>query len=311
MKNYFLAAIVTVVFCSGLGGAAHAGMPSVATGAIEYLAYKDGRISLKTHEVPLVSLLQEIVGSTNIQIVTASRIQGDQLINADVQNKSLAETLRLLLAGYNYLVCYHTEPSFRGLQLIAGSTFSQAGMELLPFSDGSKGAVTAAINGSESARNGSGNVQQNKTVHASQEWNGGPRVHVPTNEQRAKQESFTDVAGSRTTRPSRAASGDEHKSAQDSTRGNPGTDEEWNGSGDFAEVEGDPAAIEQAALQKNWKREDFLRYKIEILSRNIESGSSDMQYEVWIQRKDKKYVTHDRDLLEHYEKELVTLLESS
>ena len=54
----------------------------------------------------------------------------------------------------------------------------------------------------------------------------------------------------------------------------------------------------------SFAREDYLRYQIDKLTARIESGNSDRQFEFWAQKKNSKYVTNDRDLLNQYEKEL-------
>jgi hypothetical protein len=301
MKKRLVLLLAAVVFFYA-GDPARANQLSTASGAIEGLRYENGRISLRAHSVPLITLLDEIVAAANIKIISASRIQADQLVEAEVLNKPLEETLRSILQGYNYLVCFYADPSQSGLHLLAGSTLSQGGIRLPSFSGGSAFATVDK----PVADHATDNFPANPGGAGKPRYAARGNTPLSANGYKGKSEAPSSPASRKNSASNRSA-------PQIDAAGTASPDD-FNGEWDaepYENPEENPAALEQASLEKNWKREDYLRGQIKVLTQNLESGYSDRHYNLWVKRKDPKYITHDRERLEHYEKELAKLLENS
>lgn len=302
IQKHALIVTIAVVFFNLAAGPALASKPPAPAGAIGHVVYENGSLSLTAHSVSLITLLQEIAEATNIRIVTASRIAGDQIIEADIRNKSLREVLHALLNGHSYLVHYNSTPSQNRLHLIAGSALTPGGGPPPASAEGSLPATLAAPAASHSQKKFSPALKDTSVTRSF------PKKIV-------RQTSFPAV--DKEVQWSTAQNGGPGRmpvsrapGAGDGTISSANVNEGANPKG-LDTIAEDPALLEQAALEKNWKREDFLRHTIDLLSEKIKSGLSDQHYELWIQRKDKRYITHDRELLENYERELDTLLKKS
>lgn len=284
-------------------------VPGTATGSgtVERLEYENGRISLKATAMPLLPLVEEVCKVTGIEIRTASPVYVDELVDADFKEMSLAAALRELLAGYNYMVMLGTEEGMAGMNLLAGGCSRPQEKKIsrsIGFVNSARqgglitgSAVTAATDRAGGAH---GDKRQYRpavpaarsgAVAAADRWPGKSSADSSRSGTRA-----VDGAGQGTLNNS--ANGDA-EALQDYYETETGKDE--------------IDAVEKAVALQNKKdrKEDYFRRQIEMLQQRIDSGVSDREYGYWSQRKDPSYLTHDRDLVKYYEKELEKLVLSS
>ncbi|MCK9294371.1 MAG: hypothetical protein M0P70_04755 [Desulfobulbaceae bacterium] len=316
-----LASLALFFFFGGMGGTSASTGPKKAESAYQ-LVYRQDRLTVKTDRTPLVQLVEEIAAAAGIEIVTASRLYADQLVAADIQDGSVVKVIQALLAGHNYLIFFSADSQRQGLHLLSGTMSAPVGEKLLVLTEngGRYQLVTGclpppAAKGKAEGMNAkvpglSGRVKTPEDAlslraHGNR---GQANLFRPANVYDKKEEKCT--MDTRETSYSEGRTVGKNATSLSGTGNSLSAD---NGEG--MEEYGDAAASNEslAGVHDNdpeedaddsFAREAYLRYQIDKLTARIESGNSDRQFEFWAQKKNSKYVTNDRDLLNQYEKEL-------
>jgi hypothetical protein len=94
---------------------------ATATGVGEPLiSCHDQRVSVTSHSLPLVNLLDRIAKSCSVRIFSLSDIPADTVVEVEMADQKVEKALAGLLEGYNNIVVYNAGPEKAGLCLRAG-----------------------------------------------------------------------------------------------------------------------------------------------------------------------------------------------
>jgi hypothetical protein len=265
--------------------------------------FQNGRMTIKIQAVPLLTLLEKIAEAADIQIVSSSQIPADQLVSADLRGWSVEKTLVSLLYGYNYIVIYEPGDGNRGVKLRGGILKSAP---RLKGQEAGKGEPVADGVGSAA----------------------GEGADMPTGSLRVAGRSYSTTMGSDGLSGNAGA-------ARSGQQGLPPVSNRY--ASNYQKSSGYDAQPSEEAIQRSVEqsvakyqkpaaakvaekpqqesvrnaakvaREEYLKNQISMLTKRIESGYSDRQYEYWAKIKDPQFIMHDRTLLQRYNLELGTL----
>lgn len=258
------------------------------------VAVRNGRMTLKTQAAPLLSLLEEIAGVADVQIICFSKIPADQLVTADLSGWPVEKTLVSLLNGLNHMVIYAPGDAKRGV-VLRGGALSAGSVPGVPRAL----TVAAKAPGGTTAAEGEGPEQAT----------GGLRIEgrkYSTNAVAAAPSSGAAAGRSKNTASAAQASFDSGAGRQPQR--------------DLTQVidifvakykkpvsAGEEPRAASARVSAKIAREEFVKRQIDILTKRIESGYSDRQFKYWSKIKDPKFIQDDRALLNIYNQELTTL----
>jgi hypothetical protein len=267
--------------------------------------FQNGRMTIKIQAVPFLALLEKIAAAADIQIVSSSQIPADQLVSADLRGWSVEKTLMSLLYGYNYIVIYEPGDGNQGVKLRGGilkSAPRPKGKETGEPGLNSQGVADGA---GSTAGEGADLVTGSLRV-AGRRYSttmGIDALSGSAGAARSGQQGLLPVS-------SGYASNYQKSSGYDAQPSEEAIQHSVNQSvakyQQPAKVGGKP---QQESVRNAAKiaREEYLKSQIAMLTKRIESGYSDRQFEYWAKIKDPQFIMHDRTLLQRYNLELSTL----
>ncbi|MBU0481334.1 MAG: hypothetical protein KKG47_09545 [Proteobacteria bacterium] len=261
------------------------------------MAVSNNLIDIAADSAPLISLLEELAGLTDIEIYTDTRIFNHERVSIRAEDWTITQVLNSLLKGYNFVVVFPFND--RGGRLDA----------FAPSYDGNIPEMTGQIKPGKPGRtfSGAGKPQTAAVLRSHPSTEAGNRharltgvstplvSAVPTGTNADPSTALSPGRTSATTFSSGTlAASFREKSAVPATN-----HEVPDISIDFPE--------EDPTDQKTTNRINFIYSQIARLEENIKSGYSDKWYAEWTKLKDPRQVQHDKDILLAYVKELETL----
>ena len=111
------AGLCLIVFFLLLSSSSHAAAPGEAEPRI---ACHDQRLSVTSHSLPLVNLLDKIAKTCDVRIFSISEIKSNTVVDVEMVDQKVDKALVTLLEGYNNIVVYNAGQAKAGLCLRAG-----------------------------------------------------------------------------------------------------------------------------------------------------------------------------------------------
>ncbi|MDR3629318.1 MAG: hypothetical protein P4L42_03160 [Desulfocapsaceae bacterium] len=111
------AGLCLIVFFLLLSSSSHA---AAAGEAEPRIACHDQRLSVTSHSLPLVNLLDKIAKTCDVRIFSISEIKSNTVVDVEMVDQKVDKALATLLEGYNNIVVYNAGQEKAGLCLRAG-----------------------------------------------------------------------------------------------------------------------------------------------------------------------------------------------
>lgn len=292
--RYLPIALRGVVLWAGLLLFTGAVQASVKPGELEY---DQGLVTLRPSQSSLLAILEHLAREARLDIyITETFSNGPR--GTGFTKLPVYEALTTLLKGYSFAVVYGPDQG--------GRVFLSGGGGFLPPAETlslQAGAVSAKAS---SARPGPG--PDNASLEIPDRGPGMETGSAETGRTGTRPEPAASVSSSnRTSSSAGAGSPSAAASSPASTAETGATDPDGETGSD--EDTGRPSPVQETAAsqQDGLQAKSSLEYKIEKLEQEIESGQADQWYNFWATKKDPRYLTHPRDELARYQKELKKL----
>jgi hypothetical protein len=90
--------------------------------ANSHISLHNERLSIKAKAVPLQDLLDRIAKTCDLRIFLASADKAKNLVDVDMHERTIEQTLKQLLRGNSYLVVYNEANEKTGLSIMPGTS---------------------------------------------------------------------------------------------------------------------------------------------------------------------------------------------
>ena len=276
-------------------------IPGVSTASVRdgNIVYSNGKLSIKLNQVTLRDVITSISDKTGTSIFIFDDAAQNK-VTVDFKNRSFKSALRSVLRGVNYAVVYE-------------DGFKNGSVTWIEGTGRKNGMAGIKSSGRVAVRSGSGNTKAaarravNSGTSSSRSIGTTVKNISSTYQTVRPDKSITNTAAGTVVDYRYGGSGSS-TSITDSTADNQYTSSDSEDDSDIlAENTGENAEISEKADMPVWyeegmsEKELFLRGKIDVLERQIESGYADRQYDHWVKLRGSKIVRHASELIEEYE----------
>jgi hypothetical protein len=311
------------------------GFGSTPLGNKSTVIYRDGLVTIKGGNTPVLNLLEDLSQKAGIHIFIFDPID-ENPTQTQIDQKDLENTLSILLKGCSYAVLYHSLELRKGDKegdFISEPKVSGPGITLrtdFAFTDLKKGN-TPGNNGRE--KDLASKSDKGRRISAAGYGRGvSPRKNAllprrrQQNERRSpKGAQHRSQAGTKVSSANiQALSNTDdllHKDMVDDVKENeartdsnshygltPAVEVSMDGASpaqDSSIKEPPTSSVPKPSTPYSWRNtEQYLKRQIAVLEKRIESGQSDEEYERWVSVRGERYITHDKEKLEFLRKRL-------
>lgn len=298
-----IAAMAVFLFLAGQSHAA-----ALPAGTVKY---NGGRFSVRGDNISFLGLIEDISGKADIKIYIVDRTLPSH-VSFDFADRTLADTLRMVLRGCSYAVVYGAEAESRELaalqERVAGDQQfvlleGRDGNSARPEGPGGPGHHFPTEREATAGPDGRPRPDANAVAFAGQAWGDGPGTVPKT----------AGLSGSGTSRRSNAgavsllgAGGTMYSpgetSGQTAAGGSNATGNSGIGSG-TAGTGGDSYAGSNDGSGENRRCKNYCAEKYQLEAR-LASGQSDRDYAKWASIRGAESIQHDRDRLEYLNQQI-------
>ncbi|MBN1903778.1 MAG: hypothetical protein JW927_01640 [Deltaproteobacteria bacterium] len=272
----------------------------------EDIEISNGKLSINVHQAPFQEVITKISEKAGVYIYVFDNAKGSYL-TAEFSGRPLEAGLRSILKGVNYAIVYQDDHE-------SGNVHWFKSTDNRPLSGSNKGHAVMA----EKRSNSNNHRGLNTPSQAVPETGRMQAVSAGANSEglitQDKRDINYTIAGGARAGALKSVQGDAHSEGDDFLDEQQGGLENINNNN--SSNEDNIAAVEEETSSKElpaWykgnmsKEEARLRYRIQTLENDIDSGYADSQYDRWVEIRGPKYIRHADEVIAEYEERLERL----